>query len=200
MNIKRQKCTKCHYPIVTCVCCAVEKIPCTSRITVLQHPSETKVAKNTLRLLQLMIPTVEVCIGETLQDFRNIQQRIQDSPYSKVLVYPGEKSQTISDFINKNNITGRLSLFSPLEILFIDGTWRKAFKIYQLNSWLQTLPSVRLELPNSSHYTIRKSNKNNSLSTLEAVAFSLQMLEGISPAPFLKLLKYFIQQQSQFSS
>jgi hypothetical protein len=83
-----------------------------------------------------------------------------------------------------------------LNIILLDGTWRKAYKILQLNPWLLNLPSLHLTFEGKSQYTIRKSSRPDSLSTLEAAAYSLQALEPeLDIAPIFKVFNAMVQQR-----
>ena len=64
--MKRSNCTKCHYPVTTCVCEYVtKKVKNRTKIVILQHPDEVNLAKNTVRLLQLQLSDIQVVIGES---------------------------------------------------------------------------------------------------------------------------------------
>ncbi len=64
-------------------------------------------------------------------------------------------------------------------LIFIDGTWRKALKLWSLNPWLHTLPTYRMSPSAPSSYGIRKTKQKNGLSTLEAVSYALEHTEKI---------------------
>lgn len=73
-------------------------------------------------------------------------------------------------------------------LIVIDGTWRKAKKIHLLNKWLKNIPSLTLTESKKTNYGIRKSNIEHGLSSIEAIAFALEDMEKINPAPFLTAL------------
>ncbi|MCL1066182.1 DTW domain-containing protein [Shewanella olleyana] len=139
-----------------------------TEVIVLQHPSEVEHAKNTVKLLCLTLPATQVVVGETADDFAELQTYLQQSSKPVYLVYPNETSQSAAD-------SGAVE---DCIILLIDGTWRKAFKMLQLNPWLMALPALHIEFEGGSQYRIRKAKRSDSLSTLEATAY---MLQAISP-------------------
>lgn len=70
----------------------------------------------------------------------------------------------------------------PTRILLLDGTWKKAYKLWQLNPWLHALPKASIENA-ISHYKIRKAPKEQYLSTLEAAAICLAAIEDVDVKP-----------------
>ncbi|WP_153916484.1 tRNA-uridine aminocarboxypropyltransferase [Shewanella sp. TC10] len=164
----RTYCPQCAYPQSACICSSVTTMNVKTEVIVLQHPSEVEHAKNTVKLLCLTLPATKVMVGETADDFADLQTYLQQSSKPIYLVYPNETSQSAAD-------SG-----APEEciILLIDGTWRKAFKMLQLNPWLLELPALHIEFEGVSQYRIRKAKRSDSLSTLEATAY---MLQAISP-------------------
>ena len=64
-------------------------------------------------------------------------------------------------------------------LIILDGTWKKAYRMFALSENLQSLPQVCLpeSLANSGEYVIRKVAKKNALSSLEACCYALALLE-----------------------
>ena len=50
----RSYCPRCDYPDRTCLCHAIDRTGYSTRLTILQHPSEAGHAKNTSRLITLV--------------------------------------------------------------------------------------------------------------------------------------------------
>jgi DTW domain-containing protein YfiP len=147
------------------------------KIVVLQHPSETTHAKNTARLVALAIPAAEIVVGETAEDFSELQVKLVGQQ-SAAVFYPAVTSVEFDQNAAPQAID---------TMLFIDGTWRKALKIWQLNPWLWTMPAFSLKPTYPSNYAIRKTKQPNSLSTLEAVSLALTLYNGTNTAPLLDL-------------
>lgn len=85
----------------------------------------------------------------------------------------------------------------PGVLVFIDATWRRSRRI--LHTWpaLADLPRYRLENVPPSRYRIRKAPHGEALSTLEAIAATLQALEPavFDAAPLLQLMNAIIERQ-----
>lgn len=184
--VSRQICLECHYPISTCVCANIETLTLAPQLIVMQHPSEVEHAKNSVRLLKLVIPDTQVYVGETAEDFADLRDELASSNRPVYLIYPNEQSQEVKQA--KPNIDGIYIL--------LDGTWRKAFRMLQLNPWLLALPSLHLDVEQASNYTIRKSSRADSLSTLEAAALVLASLDStLDVSPLHRAFDAMIQHQ-----
>ncbi|NMH65066.1 tRNA-uridine aminocarboxypropyltransferase [Shewanella salipaludis] len=165
--MSRRYCSVCHYPQSACVCASIRPLQPKTRLLVLQHPSEVGHAKNSVRLLSLVIPQTLVYVGETPEDFAELRQYLARLERPVYLVYPSEKSVQVQ----------QAAPAADCVLLLLDGTWRKAFRLLQLNPWLQQYPALHLDLEQSSNYRIRKASRSDSLSTLEAAAHMLRALD-----------------------
>jgi len=189
MKMKRTNCTKCHYPVTTCVCDYVsEKVKNRTKIIILQHPDEVNLAKNTVRLLQLQLSDIQVVVGESGSEFTSVLMGLPKE--STALLYPGESSIDAHD----------CSVLSPklTHLVVIDGTWKKTNKIFALTPYLHTLQKISFSAIPENQYRIRKAEQSYSLSTLEAVGHFIHIVDGCDNQPLLHLLNGMIEQQTKF--
>ena len=187
----REYCPHCDYPSTTCLCDAVENINSYIAFDVLQHPSETKVAKNTARILKLCHPLTTIWKGETEADFTLLKHSLDASSNQIFVLYPSKEAWGLQQIRCAQATNSR-----SIRILLIDGTWKKAFKIHQLNSWLKAYPHIRID-ELSSQYIVRKSVRvKNSLSTLEAAKHCIDTLDPSSNT--LPLLNCLSKMQSHY--
>ncbi len=191
---KRSQCPTCHYPLATCVCHATGIVESRHNIVILQHPSETKQAKGTVNLLKLCLPQLQVWLGETPADFEPLRHQLQNDDQTTYLVYPSEQSQPLEAIADKHETTPKINL------IFIDGSWKKAYKIFQLNPWLAALPALHFSHAPRSQYLIRKASRSDSLSTLEAVDYCLTQLDDCDTTPLLNSFKAMIDGQWRYMS
>ncbi|SFC85039.1 tRNA-uridine aminocarboxypropyltransferase [Pseudoalteromonas denitrificans] len=175
--MSRSICSKCHYPKKTCVCEAVTRISCQTKVYVMQHPSEVKAAKNTIRLAQLCLPSIEVIVGEEPVDFNKIKNLPLENTF---LLYPNENAVEIENLAVKN--------IAKINLILLDGTWKKAYKILMKNPWLAKYETLSFASLPQNQYAIRKTKRSDSLSSLEAIAYSLEVLEGINTTPLYQVL------------
>lgn len=184
--MSRPTCPNCHYPQNACLCASIETMQVTPELIILQDPSEVGHAKNSVRLLELVIPNTQVVVGETADDFSPLRQQLTASGKPVYLVYPSESSVLASEAKTVGEVI----------LLFLDGTWRKAYKLLQLNPWLQDYPALHLDLDSASNYTIRKASRSDSLSTLEAAAMMLKTLDSQQDVtPLTKALNAMVEQR-----
>ncbi len=180
---KRAVCTSCHYPESHCLCIHVKHITNKTKLIILQHPSEVKNAKNTARLAKLCFSQCELHIGESEHDFNHLR----NLPVGTTCVlYPSEQSISLDTNHELNEIT---------HLILIDGTWKKAHKILMLNPWLQTHRFVSFTSVPTNQYTIRKAPRADSLSTIEAIAHSISLIEQCDVTPAYDLLKQMMELQ-----
>lgn len=169
------KCPRCALVQARCLCQQVSRIHTRTQILALQHPHETQHPKNTLRLAQLALPAVHCRIGETALDFQALADAIAGGQWGEVaLCYPAGTDAPVP---------GDKPRYDTLIVL--DATWRKAYKMLQLNAWLGALP--RVSLSQVGDYRLRKTSVAGGLSTLESVAWALHANEGVDPQPLLEL-------------
>lgn len=184
----RALCERCNFSPSTCICNAITCVDNQTQVVVLQHPSEAKISKNTAQLLALSLTRCKIIIGENNQDFACLQKLPLSST---VLLYPNEDAIELDVANNSENVR-------PItHLIVLDGTWNKAFKILQLTPLLQKFKTVSFRQIPTNRYTIRKAPRADSLSTLEAVAHSLSLIEALSPAPLYDLLDELITKQTQ---
>lgn len=179
-------CKTCHYPQTACICASVSPMDPATELVVLQHPSEVTHKKNTVRLLSLVLPQTRVYVGGIAADFTELRQYLATCGKPVYLIYPCESSLNASES----------ELVAECVLLLLDGTWRKAFKLLQLNPWLLAYPALHLDVTCLSRYRIRKSSRSDSLSTLEAAAYMLSALDSdLDISPLLTVFDAMVEQQ-----
>ncbi|KXF81392.1 tRNA-uridine aminocarboxypropyltransferase [Enterovibrio coralii] len=171
MNKKASRyCEQCGKAKKACICSLITQIDSDIPVVVLQHPSEVNQPIGTARILSLSLPHCTLIVGEDFTDNDSLNALLNNGDVDFALLYPADTATPIS------------SWSSPAKkargIILLDGTWRKAFKMYQLSSNLQALPCVMLDEGAMGNYRIRKSPKEGGLSTVEAGFHALSALSG----------------------
>ncbi|WP_076923903.1 tRNA-uridine aminocarboxypropyltransferase [Pseudoalteromonas sp. EB27] len=184
----RTLCNHCNFALNTCICSATTNINNKVTVIILQHPSEEKIAKNTAKLLNLCLTDCQIIKGENNDDF-SILKTLPIS--STVLLYPSENAINLDDSVEQPSIK------KITHLIVVDGTWKKAYKILQLTPLLNQFKTVSFKKLPKNRYAIRKAPRVDSLSTLEAVAHSLFLIEQLNPAPLYNVLDELIQKQTQ---
>ena len=197
----RQTCPSCYFPSVACVCAQVTRVSHRIEVVVLQHPAERRVAKNTARLLGLSLQRYRCYCGESAADFAELQQEIQQELRQELQQQPRSTESSANQHLTTAVLypsataqaTHALTQTHAIKrLILLDATWRKAYKMWQLNPWLQQLPTLTLAADRTSDYP-RKAAHAQQLSTLEACAYALHDLEQLAPEPLLALQRQRMQ-------
>lgn len=171
----RENCSRCLRPSRTCICNLMQIVDNQIEIGILQHPDEVTQSKGTAIIAKLCLTSVQQWVGESLQELPGLVNWLKDEK-QVFLLYPDIDSQAE----NYQKVTVEQLRKYPHEtfkILIVDGTWRKTYKMMQLNEQLRALDRVVLEPIDKSTYQIRKQKDANSLSTIEAIYQLLVQLE-----------------------
>lgn len=166
------------------MCNRIEKQPNAIKITVLQHPDETSNPKGSAIIAELGLQQYQRWIGEDFKHHQGLNEMLAKEPDNIALLYPADNSSILSSDWCENQ--GK----SINSLIVIDGTWRKARKIWEINPQLHGLPTIRLNNENKSEYRIRKAPRDGYLSTVECIVVSLRELEG-RPQGYQPLLELF---------
>ncbi|MCE2572543.1 tRNA-uridine aminocarboxypropyltransferase [Motilimonas eburnea] len=171
---QRPWCVRCNKAQVACICQLITTINNQYKLLILQHPSEANKAVGSARILSLSLTNSELICSETLP-----LTYLEAAP--TYLLYPSTEPV----------VSARSGQFgSNSQFILLDGSWKKAFRLLQLNPALQQLPKVGIEVKQPSQYRIRKSTKSQGVSSVEAGFYLMSQLEG-SESKFTSLLSAF---------
>ena len=167
----------CHYPKSTCICNSITTFASPVRIFILQHKREASHAKNTARLIRLCIPDKAHIINVSDDEAMARLQETLDIE-STAILYPSERSEILE--MKAAKLRSELTT-----LILIDGSWKQAYGIMSSHTWLANIPAYKFDQAPLSDYRIRHTQVANSLSTLEATAYALNILYGCSTQPLL---------------
>jgi DTW domain-containing protein YfiP len=166
----RAYCLKCDRPEKSCICHLVTVVDNDIHVVILQHPLEVKQSKGSVTLLHQSLTSSQVIVGENFSHNIEVQLLLEKYAQQCAVLYPSDNAILVSE--ENNDIT-------PPKCLFIlDGTWKKSYKMFMSNLWLQQLPHFTLANDIVGQYQIRKTTKKNALSSLEACCYALSVLEN----------------------
>ena len=131
MSSKRAVCAHCQFVQQQCVCTFIEKyglgadffagLNLPLRVLVLQEKREAKHAKNTVRLLKLAIPEVQIIEVDVEEDLNTSLSSLK--AHSTGVLFPSEQATSIETLS-----TSELGAIETL--VLIDATWRRAKRIW----------------------------------------------------------------------
>ncbi|WP_158772055.1 tRNA-uridine aminocarboxypropyltransferase [Paraglaciecola sp. L1A13] len=177
--MSRVICTHCDYPQSVCMCNLLCTVTSTQEVIILQHPSEVNHAKSSVKLIRLCVPNSQIWVGETAHDFCQLIDDLKEQKRKACVVYPSQNSIPLESIDNRE----RRNVDT---LILLDATWRKAYKMWQLNPWLHDLPAWNFAEPPKGKYQIRNTTVESGLSTLEALAQTLYLTQGIDKTPLLE--------------
>jgi DTW domain-containing protein YfiP len=166
----RVVCAACRRPASVCYCRHVTKVTTRTRIVLLQHPRERDMPIGTARMATLCLPNAELHEGVTWDD-ATLERVLGGDAAPAVLLYPGEGAIDVL----------RQPPSGPVTLVVVDGTWWQARKIVRKNPRLAALPRYAFSPPRPSEYRIRREPAETCVSTIEALAHVLGVLEGDVP-------------------
>jgi DTW domain-containing protein YfiP len=92
-----------------------------------------------------------------------------DPKTQPVLLFPHEDAVPLDE----------LARTKPITLVVPDGTWRQASKVRARVPGLRDVPCARLPLESESIYRLRAESHTDRLSTIEAIARAMGILEGM---------------------
>jgi DTW domain-containing protein YfiP len=169
-------------------------VPTRTRIVILQHPRESRVAINTARIARLCLPNSEIRVGVEWQEDGELADLMPDGERETILLYPGEGAQDIAEIRSTK----------PVTVVVIDGTWPQARKVFRMSPALAKLPRYGFVPSIESEYRIRSEPRRDFVSTIEALVRVLGVLEedpDLADAlmrPFRAMVDFQITCEEQF--
>lgn len=184
-------CSQCGKSRKACICQWIVPLANEVELIILQHTSEEHRPLGTARILNLSLNHCTCLIGEDFSDNAALNALLEDSAYQYFILYPSEQSLCLSELATVGAMADK-----KIRLILLDGTWKKAYKMWQLSTNLHSIPTVKLPEDLQGHYTIRKAPSNNSLSTVEAGFHALILLEsGKDFTPLLTAFEKMIEFQ-----
>ena len=190
--MSRQYCCQCQRPEKSCICHFMTDVSNAVHVVVLQHPSEVSQSKGTLALLAGSLKSCSVLIGEDFSDDEILKQLLAQYKNNIYLLYPSDEASEVSAIAGSLSGQKAPSILDKRCIILLDGTWKKAYRMYMLSKNLHQIPHICLPADLTGRYLIRKTAKKNALSTLEACSYALGIMEG-NPKKYQYLLEQFVQ-------
>ncbi|MCE0494646.1 tRNA-uridine aminocarboxypropyltransferase [Vibrio salinus] len=179
-------CSQCGKALKACICQYIMPLKSEVELIILQHPTEAHRPMGTARILSLSLNHHYHIVGENFSDNNELNQLLEDTNYRHYILYPNENAREVDAhkiILGENK--------KKIRIILLDGTWKKAFKMWQLSANLKALPSLKLPVDLKGNYRIRKAPGSNSLSTVEAGFHILTLLQP--DKDFTSLLRTFDQ-------
>jgi DTW domain-containing protein YfiP len=173
----RPTCLRCLRPATFCVCADLRPAASATRVVLLQHPREARLAICSAWLTRLALENSELHRGVRFEHDPRVRA-LATAP-GAALLYPGPGS------------TPAGAAPRPRTLFVVDGTWPQSERMLRDNPTLSALPRIALAPGCESGYAgLRREPGPDRLSTLEAVALALGALER-DPERFAPMIAAF---------
>jgi DTW domain-containing protein YfiP len=164
-------CPRCVLNLEICICEALPRVETRTEIVLVRHVVERGLTSNTGRFVALALPRsqlIEYGGGPTFDD------ALLHGEGTALLYASGPHTRPLA--------------FVPRRLVVLDGTFRQARRMYKRIAALRDLPELALPPPSVVPTRLRKPTHAEGMSTLEAVAAALGLLEGpLAGAPLYEL-------------
>ena len=163
----RESCRRCLRPLGHCLCAGLRPAPSRTRVVILQHPREARLAICSAWLARLALENAELHRAVELDAHPRVREVCRDP--GAALLFPGPFASPVA-----------LRAGSPPSLLLVvDGTWHQAERMVGKSRLLGGLPRLAVAPDGEGGYReLRREPGAHTLSTLEAIALALASLEG----------------------
>lgn len=180
MITPRAICDGCGRPPSVCWCAHAVSLRSRTRVVILQHPREERVAIGTVAIAARCLPDAVVARDVAFPPDALRALLYGDPARPPVLLFPSDDARDL-----------RADPFPhDVSLVVLDGTWTLAGKLLKLNPLLRDLPRVRFTPAQPSNYRIRREPAAHCVATIEALAEALGVLEN-EPTRYQQLLAPF---------
>lgn len=160
------RCAACWLPPSLCVCELLVPLELRTKVVILVHHVERLKSSNTGRLVAKMVPNRIVRVhGDPA---REPHAPLPEGP--KLLLYPDPNAIELSSTMNQGPI--------PPVLVVPDGSWPQARRMCRRDPIGKNAIMVKLPEGEPTRYGLRRNARTGTVSTMEAVARALGILEG----------------------
>jgi len=170
VGLAPHRCARCFASGRRCFCPAIPRLETRTAFLIVRHAAERMRPSNTGRLAALALARAEVV--DYALDARPFDEARLAAPHTWLLWPEGPPAPP---------------QVRPARLLVLDGTWQQARRMRQRLGFLQRLPIFSLPAPRP-RLRLRRPSRADGMSTLEAIAGALAVLEGDEVARPLEAL------------
>ncbi len=178
------RCQHCQVMREHCICALQPDIDTQFAVMLLVADKEILKPSNTGRLIVDTVKHSFVYPWYRTEPNAEMLALLSDARYQPVVVFPQEyvDDKTRLVHLQRYDFAGKIPL-----LIYIDGSWREAKRIFRHSDYLHALPVVSIEPQALSRYVMRKASKDNHLSTAEVASMVMAQLGDDFAAQTLSL-------------
>ncbi len=177
----KDPCPDCFLHKKLCICSLIPDLETKTKVVLIIHAKELKRTTNTGRLALKSLKNSEMRIRGQSKVALDLSDLLAPN-YQTLLFYPCDQASELTKEY--------LQCFSkPIQLLVPDGNWRQASKVSIRHKELQFVPRVMISKPNLAKSHLRAESFEEGMSTLQAIAEALKIIE--SEEVYLKLMQVY---------
>jgi DTW domain-containing protein YfiP len=180
-------CAVCEKPENLCVCESVKPIDNEIFVLILRHPQEQDRKLGTARIATLQLKNSLLKTGLSWGNLGKALGRKEVDPKKWGVLFLGTAKTSeplppgVLTVVNRKGGVAedqRNTLRNLEGVILLDGSWQQAKALWWRNAWLLKCRRLVLQPPKESLYgNLRKEPRKESVSTIEAAAYTLAELE-----------------------
>jgi len=172
------RCPRCFLPTSLCLCAEVPCVPTRTELLIIRHHKETLKSTNTARMAALALPRCRI-LTYGAPGLPPFDVSVLTAPGTWLLFPDAQPPPPGTP--------------PPERLVVLDGNWTQARRMYQRLPELRRLPGLSLPPPAPNTRRLRRSPHPYGMSTVEAIAGAIAVLEGEALArPLLALHELMI--------
>ena len=167
----KDPCVGCGLHNQRCLCESIPRLSLKTKVVLVIHHKELKRTTNSGKLAIKALENSEMKIrGQNINEVLNLSDLLTPN-YRTMLFYPSADAvELTAELVNESSL--------PIQLIVPDGNWRQASKVYSRQPELKDILKVKISTPNISKQHLRQEHMPEGMSTLEAIAKALGIIEG----------------------
>ncbi|NLS12651.1 DTW domain-containing protein [Vibrio sp. SM6] len=187
-NARGSKVSRCSYcQVATDFCLCGDQPNINTNVAVMLIVSDNEVMKpsNTGRLIADVVKETYVYQWNRTDPDADMLNWLNHPDYYPVVVFPDSYTDDKTRLITE--VRGKECEHRKPLLIFIDGSWREARRIFRRSPWLSELPVLSIAPQALSQYMMRHSDNEQHLSTAEVASIVLDQVQEVQAAQTLQL-------------
>ncbi len=177
---KLPRCAWCGLPLALCICDCFPTLRTRTSVVLIMHHVERRRTTNTGRLAIRSLARGQIRVRGSREE--SAREPMPEG--RKLLLFPYEDAEVL---------TPEHGMGEPAVLIVPDGNWNQAQRAARRDPDVQGATHVTLPPGPPSQYRLRRNPREGTLSTLEAIARALAILESPEiEAPLLALFDLFV--------
>ena len=171
---KVERCQYCQVSKTYCICGYQPDVASNVAIMLLVSENEVFKPSNTGRLILDTLKNGYAFQWSRTQPDEEMLALLEDDRYQPIVVFPDEYVDDKQRLVNgepRQFCQGKIPL-----LIFLDGSWREARRIFRKSPYLDALPVLSITPGSLSQYLMRRSDNEQHLATAEVASLVLEAL------------------------